>query len=253
MTTSHTNMQQQLTPSIMIVFALCTLFGFAFAQNDNNVALIVGGYDTFSGLIQSSVEIFGCPSGLPVVVDDLPVAVYNLGGIYLPQEESVLICGGLACDSDPGACAIQDDCFKWNPENGWQPAEPLVEETWAHILATGPNLDQPEDDALVPLAVGLGRNTEIFDNDNHQWVNYRSLEDIVSSGNCLVQGGSQVYYIAGQNQLKSLDLHSWEINILSDIPFNDDDDDYSIGRCAVAYVNGGEGEGYFAPLNINVD
>jgi len=187
----------------------------------------------------SSVEIFGCPSGEPIVVDDLPVDAYLSAGIYLPKEQSVLLCGGMACESN--ICAVQDECFKWHPESGWQPVESLVSPRWGSIFATGPNLDQPEDIALVPIALGGGTKAEIFDNDQQAWVNYRPTDtDYIVVGFCLIQGGSQVYFSDRHDQLNALDLYTWEVTSLGSIPFTNDDE--SAGRCSMAYINGARGE-----------
>jgi len=204
-------------------FVLCSLFGIALGQGINDVALIVGGIgdNALSNLdILSSVEIFGCPSGESVVVDDFPLRAYFTAGIYLSEEDAVLLCGGFACDKEEGNeqdCNVEDKCFKWNPESGWQTAASLSMQLWSHILASGPNLKKPGDNAWAPMTFGIGSAVGIFDNDEQAWVQYRDIPAIIS-GSCLVQEGSKVYFSDTTDQLSSLDLFTWEITSLANLP-----------------------------------
>jgi len=228
-------------------FAFCSLFGIAFSQGVNNVALIVGGineYNTFnSNNILSSVEIFGCPSGESVVVDDLPFGTYFTAGTYLSEEDAVLLCGGFACDKEGNDqdCTVEDKCFKWNPENGWKPAASLSSPSWYHILASGPNLNKPGDNTWVPMTIGFARDVDIFDTDEQAWLPYRDIPAPIS-GNCLVQEGSKVYFSDTDNQLNYLDLFTWETTTLASLPTLYGSS--SAGKCTIAYIKGNLGKQY---------
>jgi len=231
-------------------YVLFALLGLALGQSNDDVAFIIGGFDEFAdgpSQILSSVEIFGCSSGEPLVVDDFPTNVYYAAGKYLHDEKSVLVCGGWSCTTDGDICDIDDKCFKWNPYNGWQPAVPMAFPKWNHILALGNNLDQPEDETLVPIAIGDPSN-EIFDNDRHTWVEYREIQDILFVSRCLVQAGSHIFFSSTDNRLYALDLDTWETDALGILPL-DNDENNGLGRCTVAKVNGAEGKS--AKLNIN--
>jgi len=85
---------QNSQSAIMSWFVLCSLFGLAFSHAINDVALIVGGIGDYSNVLNtyntlSSVEIFGCPSGKSVVVDDFPLETYFTAGTYLSEEDAV--------------------------------------------------------------------------------------------------------------------------------------------------------------------
>jgi len=237
-------------------FVLCSLLGLALSQGINDVApsqgindvtLIVGGVNNYntvsSSNILSSVEIFGCPSGESVVVDDFPFKAYLTAGTYLPEEGAVLLCGGFACNKEGNKqdCNVEDKCFKWNPENGWQPATSLSSPVWAHILASGPNLNKPGDNTWIPMTFSLGRDVNIFDNDEQAWLPYRDIP-VTISGRCLVQEGSKVYFSDTDDQLNSLDLFTWEVTTLANLPTLYGSS--NSGKCTIAYVKGNLGKQY---------
>jgi len=220
-------------------FLLCSLVGTAFSQLYNDVALIVGGFNSDKELI-SSVEIFGCDSDRPVVVDDdLPLATYLTAGVYASEGDSVLVCGGFVCDSTD-SCDVQDRCYKWNPRRGWLPSEPLLFPRSDHILVRGPNLDQPEKIDVMPIAIGYNSNAEIFDTTQQHWVPYRQMQEVPRASFCLAQGGNEVFFSDSGKELFSLDLITWDVTKLSNIPLNNDI--AQGGRCAVVNINGAKGK-----------
>ena len=87
-----------------IVWYIASLGGLSVAlkesPTDTAAALIIGGMNDFDqAKLTKSVELFGCPGEEESLwVDDFPSHVMVTGGIYLEEQDKVLVCGGWRWD-----------------------------------------------------------------------------------------------------------------------------------------------------------
>jgi len=150
------------------------LFVLASAQGQDYAALVLGGVNLRTAAQLSSVELFGCPNQNSIPLAGLPVNLYATGGIYLPEQDSVLICGGYSCEEGSSFCETTNQCFTFDGSI-WMPAESFRSDKYGQLLAIGPNLDDlANTDSLTTIAIGGPQNVaEIFSEDSHGWNAYK--------------------------------------------------------------------------------
>ncbi len=220
------------------------------------MALIIGGYYSPDGVntVQQSVELFGCNNRYTVPIEDYPETVYLPGATYQADEDRVLCCGGFTCPDGPTGnnCEIRDECHYWSAVSGlWDDGETapsLANGKRNFFMAQAVNIETASD-ARVPLALGNGPDTEIFDVDNDQWIAYKEMieNNWVGLG-CLVQNEDIIYHI--RLDVQTLDTTTWEFVTIDDAlpdamatPF----------RCSYTTIDGDAGiftrYGYFYNLN----
>ena len=167
---------------------------------DVTAALLIGGFnpDREGGNILNEVEVFGCPN--PVSIPSYPFNTYFPGATFVRDENDghVLVCGGFECNEEMIGCFVSKQCYTWEPQsNSWQPAAPLPEMSWNHLLTQIPKPTQP-DESLSPVIIGSYANASLIYNSNEDaWEEYLDLPQgrpWISSG-CLLQYDGLIYSI----------------------------------------------------------
>jgi len=224
----------------MIWLLALNFFGIALAQEDT-AALIIGGRSFYDGDdVLYSVELFGCDnSPVSIRVDDLPYETYLTSGVYLPEKEAVLTCGGKTCLRGDSPCAPTNQCYYYHGINGFQEAPRLGQSSYAQLIALGPNLKEPLSMGLTPIAIGQNIFSEVFSANLNDWSDYNSLTNSDwSAENCLVQEGN-IIYLAEGSTVTALHLDTWEFEVLVEIwgTFR------HLGKCAMIKDRLGEPRG----------
>ena len=85
-----------------------------------NVAMIIGGVSSmFEDVNLNTVELYGCPDGLPHRLAEYPHEVYLAGaGLFedvLTGEAFVMACGGTVCEGND--CVTGTKCYEYRPES----------------------------------------------------------------------------------------------------------------------------------------
>ncbi len=203
-------------------------------------ALIIGGVINREegGDITDSVELFGCPNvnydGL-IDIKKFPVGVMLTGGIYYPDGDKVMVCGGQQCTS-PRVCQISIDCYEWFPGRAeWVKAENgLNNVKWGHFMGLAANMNDPS--RQVPMVLGYGVGTEIYNPDLELWEEYEPLEDPNwSTIYCLVQHLDSIWQM--RSNIYELDLNTWNMTDFGQMP----DRLINSGQCAVLEIDGTPG------------
>jgi len=210
------------------------------------VALIVGGWnkpDAEGATVLRSAELFGCPdspdSSIPL--QDYPENVYSSMGNYFEDIDGgakVLSCGGWfsrgppeAQDTDP-----TNACFEWTPDNQWRPFRGNLDlARWGGLMAKIEN----DDGVVVPVVLGLGTTSEIYNPDTGEFEDYESgpLQGWSSLG-CFFQKGDMIYHV--RNSVEALDIGTWNVDQLSSEPVPDFLD--NPGRCSYLEIDDKPGE-----------
>jgi len=189
----------------MIWLLALNFFGIALAQEDT-AALIIGGRSFYDGDdVLYSVELFRCDnSPVSIRVDDLPYETYLTSGVYLPERESVLVCGGITCLQANSDCAPTNQCYYFNGINGFQEAPRLRQNSFAQLIALGPNLKEPLSEGLTPIAIGQNVFSEVFSANSNEWSAYNPMPNSDwSAEKCLVQEGNIIYLAEGSTVMAS--------------------------------------------------
>ena len=141
-------------------------------------ALIVGGYidGLEGGPTHAKAEIFGCPGAedRSVRLPDFPKEVYLATGVMTRGPggaPKAMFCGGFQCDEAETFCPPSNACYSWNRTSlDWDLEEDggLARDRLAWFAAKSDNHDDASDE-LVPLLVGNGQDTEIYDPDEGSW------------------------------------------------------------------------------------
>jgi len=195
-----------------------------------------GGGINAEGVTLASVEVFGCPGGESILVDEpLPIPLYSTAGIFYEEEEAVLVCGGESCDGN--SCFLTNQCWKWSPQLGWSQAASMGMLREYHILAHGFDATFEDPNVYFVLGGGTTLSTEALTN-LHIWEPHKQLPDYWSSFD-LTQDGNLIYTVDG-DQLLTLNLATWEIESLGEIL-----EDYSQGRFTMTTIGGVKGIPYF--------
>ncbi len=220
-------------------------------------AMIIGGVGALEPGsrrdILQSVELFGCPGRDSFLIDNYPKSLYLHAGNYyekLDRDEeeatgTVLVCGGFACE-DPVAddpCRNSPECYEWTPENRWQiRPEVLPEDKWAFMMASVIDMYSGSN-TEVPLVLGEGEETYVYDYLEGEWQSYDILEmRNWFSLQCFVQHENTIYHI--QTQIHALDTLTWETRMIGEVP---EALANHPGRCAISVINGETGKIYFLP------
>ncbi len=218
------------------------------SSEENEAAIILGGYNQATDVYHQSVELFGCTDDETIYLTDYPEeGIILTSGTFITEEGRLMVCGGSTCPP----CVRQSLCYYWSPFSGeWTEAPSLVQTpSLSLFMAQMPNLlEQPPDDHHVPGILWFGTETEIFDSNDDQWVPYISLEE---SGwgelGCIHQEGDKIYHI--WDEILILDLADWTVQSLGVPP----DNIVRSGTCAYTEINGDPGiftrYGYFFNLH----
>ncbi len=206
----------------------------------DTAAMIIGGVTNREGGgdVTDSVELFGCPKinhDFLVDMKDFPVGVYLTAGVYYPDGNKVMVCGGNQCTS-PRVCQVKPDCYEWLPmEEEWVQADNgLNNGKWAHLMGLAANIDDPSRE--VPFVLGYGTETEIYDPDTESWQDYEPIQESDwTTLYCLVQYGDSVWQM--RQNIFELNLNTWETRDLGAMP----DRLRSSGQCSVAEIGGTPG------------
>jgi len=219
-----------------------TAFGLALGQEEDTAALIVGGFVYNANTYYKSVELFGCPNRESFFVDDYPLTVSSAGGVYLPDEQQVLVCGGVACEQQLifYDCDNTNECYAYDGLDNWENAPPLLRADSSIILALGPDLRRPNDNTLKPITLGHSQRTEMLNFGS--WKSYFRLNtpraEDWSTNSCLIQDGNIVYEMFGAN-INALDVTIWSEQVL-------DPGMPSVGgKCAMTSIDGDKGNALF--------
>ncbi len=243
---------RQFHEVIEVPLSFCEIADPAPPRQDT-AALIVGGiYDINindqNGMLTPSAELFGCLNSDydSIPLEDYPLSVTLPGGVYFSDGYQdagrVLVCGGYTCtDTDsPSACNVSPECYEWTPEDQWSRASADLNDTrLAHIMALAPDFDSGSS-KRVPLVLGAGPTTEIYDPVNEVWRPYRTLSidsnDLWLSYGCLTQYEDSIYHIS--DSIFELNLFSWKITIHGPVPsfLN------APAKCSVAVINDNPGK-----------
>ncbi len=209
------------------------------------VAMIIGGFwnydnEGITGNALSEVELFGCPGNedSSVILQDYPEAVYfSAGTLY---ENRVISCGGFTCRGGLAQiCAVMDACFEWTPQDQWQPfADNLDNQKWAHFMGMSPDIDSSSTDE-VPIVLGGGASTEIWDPTANEWKEYYPLETSSQwiSTHCLFQHENYIYHLF--REIERINTSDWTLDSLGTLP--DFLQDPMAGRCAYQEFEGRPG------------
>ncbi len=137
--------------------------------------------------------------------------------------------------SDPRDCSTSRTCYEYDPSSGiWakQPSE-LNHVKWAHFMG----LIDYDESRRVPIVLGYGDETEIFNPDTQTWDNYTTLEeDNWTSTYCLIQVGDSVWQM--RTGIYELDLNEWEITSYGSPP----DQLQNAGHCSYLEIDGQPGK-----------
>ena len=210
-------------------------------QDYDTVALIIGGTQAGSGgEPMASAEFFGCPDLGDDLVEmpDFPVGVYLSAGVYYPDGNKVIVCGGNQC-TEPRVCSASSACYEWLPGSSmWKQSENgLNDVKWGHFMGLTTNLDDTSSTAEVPIVLGYGTPTEIYDPDTETWGPYRPLEDPNwTSLACLLQAGNSIWQM--RSTLFELNMDTWQLIDHGPIP----ERLINPGRCALAEIDGVTGK-----------
>ena len=141
---------------------------------------------------------------------------------------------------------VQSTCFEYTPaDDTWTELaddSDLTAIRHSFLMARGPDLDDPADDGVYPIAVGLTSATEIYDPVGQEWREYRDIvEDNWVSYGCLLQYGDKVYHM--KDYVYEVDLVTWTTRTLGIVPTFLRQ---NLGRCAWAWNAGRPGEIEFA-------
>jgi len=227
---------------MFLIVTLAASFAVAALGQEDNAALIIGGRELGSPMGElTSVELFGCAGqDGSIFVDNMPIDLAYPGGVYLPEKQGVLVCGGFSCLQE-GGCDLVKECFFYNGVDQWQDAAPLANEHWGLLFALGPNL-QTSEDQPTRIAIGnsfAGTSTEVYDDVVDEWDSYLSLEGSWSTTQCLVQDGETVYS-ADNKAVSALNLNTWQVETLASVPTTDLDT--KLGKCAMTEIDGQKGK-----------
>ncbi len=213
-------------------------------DQSDNVAMVIGGVEesgdgTYS--FQSlKVELFGCPDheSTSVEIQEFPYGVLLTSAQYYPHEDSVLVCGGIACTEEgsvgcpDGVINLTSDCQHITPRTHWRSYAPLPNPEYNGLL-TSANLDGK------PLFV-YQHGSYLLDLDAEVWHEYGELEETAyGADGCMVQHGHGVYYISkASKQMIRLDTQRWEKGVVSPpLPQSVD-----VSRCSLVEIDGTTGK-----------
>jgi len=239
---SHTHSLKFCCRINMLAIIILSLLGLASSQlmpREDNVALIVGGLDfTSSGsTFTPIVEIFGCSGENTILVESYPQDISQSSGVYLPDEDVVLHCGGY--QSFGGEYFEHAyECFTWDGQGEWEEVRPLATYRLDFILALGPDLDEPQSEDSSVIALGYEEQSDIISRELDFWLPYKILPNFgITRERCLVQHENIVFFEAPEGQeglIYELDLLTWNLRYLGDSRDN-------LGRCVVAEIQGDQG------------
>ncbi len=89
----------------------------------------------------------------------------------------------------------------------------------------------------VPIVLGNGVETEIYNPDNEAWESYEDLEeDGWTSFYCLIQVGNSVWQM--RNKIYELNLETFETTEYDDVP----DQLQNAGHCSYIEIDGNRGK-----------
>ncbi len=117
--------------------------------------------------------------------------------------------------TDTRNCNVARACYEFKPSHGiWsnQTSE-LIDIKWAHYMG----LIDFDSTRRVPIALGYGDETNIYNPDTEAWEEYNDLEDPSwTSMYCLIQVGDSVWHI--RNGIYELELNSWQYTDYGSVP-----------------------------------
>jgi len=236
----------------MLLIIAFSLFGVVAAQEDTAALIVTGRKSEDAHQSLNTVELFGCfNDGRSIYVDDLPERMIFTSGVYLPEKEAVLVCGGLVCQPGDLDCVETNRCHSLSRSEGWQDAQPLLEANYGQLIALGPNLEQVNNSSLSPIALGHSLDTEILSSDVHGWSPYLPMGDnlpfdIWDTKRCIIQEGNIVYFANLPNIVK-IHLDTWQFETISGGGGNTGT---NVGKCAKTTIKG-EGTGIYLYKNNN--
>ena len=169
-----------------------------------------------------TAELFGCPQFVEEFpVPDYPQDIIFTSGVWLEDEEKVMICGGLDCFAiSDGYGNATNKCYWWDPfgSKGWEPAPSMNERRTAHFMGT-----LPVGNTRRAFAVGgypTNITTEYFDSSNNRWVVHDDLPSefnpFDNARGCIVQYEDYLYSI--RNDAYSLNLRDFSTQELAETP-----------------------------------
>ena len=156
-----------------------------------NVAFIIGGVSSIGSNRQNYVELFGCPGSEDNTIEVVPFPrdVYLTAGTFVNREGGhVVACGG--DQSIQGIGGIARNCYDFRPgDDAWQVRyEPLNTDRLGHMMEMMVDLNDPTgSETLYPVVYGYSNMSEIYDYDTKEWKDYREMEDILFSFDCLAE------------------------------------------------------------------
>ncbi len=222
------------------------------SPSPDTAAMIIGGVGGIDEdgrrQVYQSAELFGCPGRSSFFIDDYPVRQFLSAGNYFDALDryeneptgTVLVCGGFVCDeyAEGQNCENTSECYEWTPMNRWSSRDGygMDRSRAAHMMASVVDLNSGSN-VPVPLAVGPGNETSIYDFTD----NWQEYDPLVESGwdsrECLMQFEDTIYHIGAQ--IQSLDTLTWETHIIGHVPETLANHP---GRCAISIINGVPGK-----------
>ncbi len=161
-----------------------------------SAAIVFGGFYDGDGDALNSFEVFGCPSLNPTTftLGTMPLRMHSAAGVYLPNDDNVLICGGVNCPNDPmsGSCSDSNACHVWNPTTGDISVEAPMAQARSNFMLSPMGAND------YPVALGgQVQQTEMFDTSASSWSNYRDLPDSSWENveGCIARIGDFIYRV----------------------------------------------------------
>ena len=201
-----------------------------------NAALVVAGFwpNHPTDPYLRTAELFGCPGRDSIPVKDYPLGSYLHAGVYIASSNRVLVCGGYSCDG--GECTVRKNCYHFSPDwNVWSEMQEFSSPRWGHImpLLNDLNVTQPQQ---TPVAMGLERDTEIYDGNLHDWRGYIDLpETSWYSTGCFLQHENGLIYDLRIDAVE-FDPNTWQTRNLGQLPISV----ARVGRCGSIIKDDGE-------------
>jgi hypothetical protein len=175
--------------------------------------------DLNNGIIQlKTAELFGCDDYVNelVSIPDFPYTVTFASGVWMEEEQKVIVCGGLDCFNLEAQGSAHHDCYWWDPANPleWIPGPDLTQGRAAHIMGVinRDGKDRPFTIGGYPDQSNRNFTTEIWMGGN----TFEPYEDLPAefephnnAYGCMLHDGDMVYSI--RTRITGLNLRTWQV------------------------------------------
>ena len=124
-----------------------------------------------------SAELFGCPAGYEVDVPDLPFSLSMAGGVFWPEKNQAIICGGINClEGDEAYGNLSPKCLAYDPTiEDWVTSSDFAYNTIDYLMTLS------ETSPAKPLAIGgWDLDNDLFKSEvltPTGWQEFHPLED----------------------------------------------------------------------------